>query len=330
MSLLINGEMKEDWFDKVSNDGEYVRKDSQFRNWVTPDGQPGISGEGGFTAEKDRYHLYVSYACPWAHRTLIFRKLKKLEDFISISVVHPFMDNQGWDFKDDYPAATGDTLYNFMRMHEIYTKAQPDYSGIVTVPVLWDKKQKTIVNNESSEIIRILNSAFNHLIEDKEARELDFYPEDKRTEIDKVNELVYGNINNGVYRTGFSTTQKSYEKAYNRLFNALEEMEEILSRQRYLTGDQITEADWRLFVTLIRFDAVYVGHFKCNKKRIFDYPNLYNFMLELYQRPGIADTTNLEHIKYHYYYSHEMINPTQIVPLGPEQDLYQKHNRDKM
>ena len=327
MSLLINGELKEDWFDKVSNDGEYVRKDSQFRNWVTPDGQPGISGEGGFTAEKDRYHLYVSYACPWAHRTLIFRKLKKLEDMISVSVVHPFMDKHGWDFNDDFPAATGDSLYNFKRMHEIYTKAQADYSGIVTVPVLWDKKEEKIVNNESSEIIRILNSAFNHLIEDEDARDLDFYPEDKRAGIDKVNELVYGNINNGVYRTGFATTQKSYEKAYNRLFDALDEIEEILRRQRYLTGDKTSEADWRLFVTLIRFDAVYVGHFKCNKKRICDYPNLYNFMLELYQWPGVADTTFLDHIKYHYYSSHEMINPTRIVPLGPVQNLMQKHNR---
>ena len=319
MSLLIKGELKEDWFDKVSEDGEYVRKDSQFRNWITP-----------AEAEKGRYHLYVSYACPWAHRTLIFRKLKKLEDMISVSVVHPFMDNHGWDFNDDFSGATGDSLYNFKRMHEIYTKAQADYSGIVTVPVLWDKKEETIVNNESSEIIRILNSAFNHLIEDKEARELDFYPEDKQTEIDKVNDRVYENINNGVYRTGFSTTQKTYEKAYNRLFNALDEMEEILSQQRYLTGDKITEADWRLFVTLIRFDEVYVGHFKCNKKRIYDYPNLYNFMLELYQWPGVADTTFLDHIKYHYYSSHDMINPTRIVPLGPEQDLMQKHNRENI
>ena len=319
MSLLIKGELKEDWFDKSSNDGEYVRKDSQFRNWITPD-----------DAEKDRYHLYVSYACPWAHRTLIFRKLKKLENIISVSVVHPFMDNQGWDFKDDYPSATGDTLYNFMRMHEIYTKAQSDYSGVVTVPVLWDKKQETIVNNESSEIIRMLNTSFNHLINDEDIRELDFYPQDKQTEIDKINTLVYENINNGVYRTGFATSQKSYEKAYNKLFSALEEMEVILSQQRYLTGDQITEADWRLFVTLIRFDMVYVGHFKCNKKRIFDYPNLFNFMLELYQWPGVAETVFFDHIKYHYYYSHDMINPTQIVPLGPEQDLKQKHNRGDM
>lgn len=319
VSLLINGEIEEDWFDKVSEDGEYVRKDSQFRNVITPN-----------DAERGRYHLYVSYACPWAHRTLIFRKLKKLEDVISVSVVHPFMDNQGWDFKDDYSAATGDTLYNLNRMHEIYTKAQPNYSGIVTVPVLWDKKKETIVNNESSEIIRILNSAFNHLIDDEQARTLDLYPEDKQSEIDKVNTLVYENINNGVYRTGFATTQKTYEKSYKRLFNTLDEVEEILTRQRYLTGNTITEADWRLFVTLIRFDAVYVGHFKCNKKRIFDYPNLYNFMLELYQWKGVADTTNFEHIKHHYYYSHDMINPTQIVPLGPEQNLLQKHNRDKL
>ena len=321
MSLLIKGEIQEDWFDKVSEGGEYVRKDSQFRNWITADGQAGISGKGGFAAEKDRYHLYVSYACPWAHRALIFRKLKKLEDMISVSVVHPFMDNLGWDFSDDFPAATGDILYNYNHMHEIYTKAQPDYSGIVTVPVLWDKKQETIVNNESSEIIRILNSAFNHLIEDEDARQLDFYPQDKQTEIDTVNAFIYDNINNGVYRTGFATTQTSYEKSYNRLFAALESVEDILSQTRYLTGNDITEADWRLFVTLIRFDVVYVGHFKCNKKRIADYPNLFNFMLELYQYNGIAATTFIDHIKYHYYYSHDMINPTRIVPLGPEQDL---------
>lgn len=330
MSLLIKGELKEDWFDEVSDDGEYVRKDSQFRNWITQDGRAGVSGEGGFSAEKDRYHLYVSYACPWAHRTLIFRKLKKLEEFISVSVVHPFMDNDGWDFNDDYPAATGDQLYNFKHMHEIYTKAQADYSGVVTVPVLWDKKQHTIVNNESSEIIRMFNTAFNHLIDDEGARTLNLYPESKQSSIDIINSMVYDNINNGVYRTGFATTQMSYEKAYHRLFNALDEMEEILSKQRYLTGKQITEADWRLFVTLIRFDAVYVGHFKCNKKRIIDYPNLYNYMLELYQWPGIAETTFLDHIKHHYYYSHDMINPTRIVPLGPEQDLMQKHNRDNI
>lgn len=327
MSLLINGELKTDWFDNVSEGGEYVRKDSQFRNWITAKGEAGITGEAGFVAEKDRYHLFVSYACPWAHRTLIFRSLKKLQDMITVSVVHPFMDNDGWSFKDDYAAATGDTLYGFSRMHEIYTKAQADYTGIVTVPVLWDKKLEKIVNNESSEIIRMLNSAFNHLIDDDTARKLDFYPDDKRTDIDKINQLVYENINNGVYRSGFASTQKAYEKAYHQLFNALDEVEEILGRQRYLVGDQITEADWRLFVTLIRFDPVYVGHFKCNKKRIADYPNLFNFMLEMYQIEGVAETTYFDHIKYHYYYSHDMINPTRIVPLGPEQDLLQKHNR---
>ena len=330
MSLLINGKIKENWFDKISEDGEYVRKDSQFRSWITSDGKAGVSGDAGFEAEKDRYHLYVSYACPWAHRTLIFRKLKKLEKIISFSVVHPFMDNKGWDFNDSYPSATGDTLYNFMRMHEIYTKAQQDYSGIVTVPVLWDKKRKTIVNNESSEIIRMLNSAFNDLIDDEHARALDYYPKNKQSKINEINTLVYDNINNGVYRTGFATTQESYEQAYNKLFEALEKVEKVLSDNRYLTGNEITEADWRLFVTLIRFDVVYVGHFKCNKKRIADYPNLFNFMLELYQCDGIADTTFFDHIKYHYYYSHDMINPSQIVPLGPEQDLWQKHNRDKL
>jgi putative glutathione S-transferase len=318
VSLLIKGQLKDDWFEKSSDEGEYVRKDSQFRDMITP-----------AEAEKDRYHLYVSYACPWAHRTLIFRKLKKLEDMISVSVVHPFMGNHGWDFKDDYPGATGDTLYNFRRMHEIYTRSQPEYSGIVTVPVLWDKKKEVIVNNESSEIIRMFNTSFNHLLDDETAA-LDFYPENKQEEIERINNLVYNNINNGVYRTGFATKQKSYEKAYNRLFNGLDEVEKILSQQRYLTGDQITEADWRLFVTLIRFDAVYVGHFKCNKKRIYDYPSLYNFMLELYQWPGIAETVFFDHIKDHYYQSHEMINPTLIVPLGPEQDLNQPHNRDRL
>lgn len=318
MSLLIKGELKEDWFNKVSENGEYVRKDSQFRNNITTD-----------EAEKGRYHLYVSYACPWAHRTLIFRKLKKLEDIIGVSVVHPYMDNKGWGFDNNFPAATGDSLYGFSRMSEIYTKAQHDYSGIVTVPVLWDKKKETIVNNESSEIIRILNSSFNHLIDDKEARALDLYPEDKKNAINEINDKVYENINNGVYRVGFATTQKAYEKHYQELFDTLDEMENILSQQRYLTGASITEADWRLFVTLIRFDVVYIGHFKCNKKRIFDYPNLYNFMLELYQWKGIAETTYIDHIKHHYYYSHEMINPAQIVPIGPEQDLKKKHNRNK-
>ena len=330
MSLLINGKIQENWFEKVSDEGSYIRKDSQFRNWITQDGRAGPSGDAGFAAEKDRYHLYVSYACPWAQRTLIFRKLKKLEDMISVSVVHPFMPEHGWNFKTDFPGATGDTLYGYADVHELYTQADADHTGIVTVPVLWDKKLKTIVNNESSEIIRMLNSAFNHLIEDKNASEIDFYPEEKRTAIDTINEHIYENINNGVYRTGFATTQASYEDGYHHLFKALDDIEEILAQQRYLTGNTITEADWRLFVTLIRFDAVYVGHFKCNKKRIIDYPNLFNYMLELYQWPGIKETTFMDHIKHHYYASHEMINPTRIVPLGPEQNLDQVHNRGEL
>ncbi len=318
MSLLIKGELKEDWFGNVSEGGEYVRKDSQFRDSIAPQ-----------DIEAGRYHLYVSYACPWAHRTLIFRKLKKLEQIIGVSVVHPYMDDEGWSFDTGFPGASGDDLYQYQRMHQIYTKAQPDYTGIITVPVLWDKKRQTIVNNESSEIIRIFNSAFNPLIEDRQAREQDFYPPQLRTQIDEINEFVYNNINNGVYRTGFATKQAVYEKAYDRLFNALDRVEEILSRQRYLVADQLTEADWRLFVTLLRFDPVYVGHFKCNKKRIRDYENLYNYMLELYQWPGIAETVHFDHIKYHYYTSHKMINPTGIVPVGPEQDLLQPHNRDR-
>ncbi len=316
MSLLINGELKDDWFGNVSEGGEYVRKDSQFRDSIAPD-----------DIEAGRYHLYVSYACPWAHRTLIFRKLKKLEQIISVSVVHPYMDDEGWSFDSDFPGATGDDLYQLQRMHQLYTKAQPDYTGIITVPVLWDKKRQTIVNNESSEIIRIFNSAFNPLIEDRQARELDFYPLQLRDKIDEINAFVYNNINNGVYRAGFATKQVAYEKAYDRLFNALDRVEEILSWQRYLVAERVTEADWRLFVTLLRFDPVYVGHFKCNKKRIRDYENLYNYMLELYQWPGIAETVHFDHIKHHYYVSHKMINPTGIVPSGPEQDLLQPHKR---
>lgn len=327
MSLLVNGKLESDWFEKSNQDGDYVRKDSQFRNWITVDGSAGPTGEAGFAAEADRYHLYVSLACPWAHRTLIFRKLKALQNLISVSVVHPYMDDAGWSFKQDIAAATGDNLYGYDRMHEIYTKSKPDYTGVVTVPVLWDKKNQVIVNNESSEIIRMLNSAFNELIEDKESQQRDFYPESLAHEIDEVNQFVYDNINNGVYRTGFATTQQAYEKAYENLFSALEQMDDRLSTQRYLVGNQITEADWRLFVTLIRFDAVYVGHFKCNKKRIFDYPNLFNYMLELYQSFGVAETVDFNHIKTHYYASHEMINPTGIIPKGPEQGLHQPHNR---
>lgn len=325
MSLMINGVLRDDdWFDASHRNGEYVRKDSQFRHWVTVDGEPGPSGAGGFQAEPGRYHLYVSYACPWAHRTLIFRKLKQLEDIISVDVVHPHMGYEGWSFKD-YPGATGDSNHNARFMHELYRRAQPDYSGIVTVPVLWDKQRETIVNNESAEIIRMLNSAFNEWGDSS----VDFYPAELRSEIDHVNDLVYHSINNGVYKTGFATTQDAYSKNVEVLFSALDVIEHRLSQHRYLIGNRITEADWRLFTTLIRFDAVYVGHFKCNLKRIIDYPNLSNYLRDLYQQPGIADTVNMDHIKQHYYWSHTQLNPSRIVPLGPELDFNAAHDRER-
>ncbi len=326
MGLLVNGEWKDKWYDTKTHDGEFKREAAQLRNWVTADGSPGISGEGDFAAESGRYHLYVSLACPWAHRALIFRKLKDLESHISISVVSPDMRDQGWTFKNDSGFdGIGDTLNSFTFMHQVYTAHKPDYSGRVTVPVLWDKKQQRIVSNESSEIIRMLNSAFNHVT----GNTLDFYPQALRDSINDINEQVYHAINNGVYRCGFATTQVAYEKAYQTLFNALDEIEERLSTQRYLCGENITEADWRLFTTLIRFDSVYHGHFKCNKQRIEDYPNISHYLRELYQWPGVADTVNFHHIKQHYYASHTMINPTGIVPIGPEIDYSSEHNRDK-
>jgi putative glutathione S-transferase len=300
--------------------------DSQFRNWVTEDGRAGPSGEGGFIAEAGRYHLYVSLACPWAHRTLIYRNLKKLENIISVSVVHPDMGEQGWKFDASYPAATEDSLYAQQFLHEIYSKADSAYSGIVSVPVLWDRERQTIVNNESSEIIRMFNTAFNAFTDVTE----DFYPEDLRREIDEINQLVYENVNNGVYRCGFASTQSAYEAAFDRLFTALDELEIILASQRYLAGDRLTEADWRLLPTLLRFDPVYVGHFKCNQKRIADYPNLSNYMRDLFQYPGVAETFDIDHIKRHYYWSHESLNPSRIVPKGPYIDYMQAHDRDRL
>lgn len=323
MSLMKDGKLLDDWLDAETKDGEFERMESTFRNWITPDGAAGPTGEGGFAAEPGRYHLYVSYACPWAHRTLIFRRLKKLEDAITVSVVHPHMGPEGWRF-GDFPGAGPDTVNGCDFLHQVYTRADPHYTGLVTVPALWDKQRGSIVNNESSEIIRMLNSAFDAWGD----AGADFYPVELRNEIDAVNDLVYAHINNGVYRTGFAATQKAYERNCVRLFKALDELETRLSRQRYLAGSRITEADWRLFPTLIRFDAVYVGHFKCNLRRIRDYPNLYQFMLELYQWPGIAETVRFDHIKHHYYRSHPELNPRGIVPLGPEQDLDTPHRRD--
>lgn len=325
MGMLVDGVWQKGWFNTKKSGGRFVRSQSQWRDWVTADGQPAEGRERGFKAEPGRYHLYVSYACPWAHRTLIFRKLKKLEEIISVSVVHHFMGEDGWTFEEG-DGATGDTLYGNKFLHQIYTKADPEYSGRVTVPVLWDRKEETIVSNESSEIIRMLNTAFDEWGD----ASLDFYPEPLRPEIDEINDLVYGAINNGVYRTGFATTQEAYEEAYGELFKALDVVEGRLAAGRYLVGDTLTEADWRLFTTLVRFDAVYYSHFKCNRQRIGDFPNLSNYLLELYQKPGIAETVNMQHIKHHYYASHESVNPTRIVPLGPELDFNAPHDRARL
>jgi glutathionyl-hydroquinone reductase len=311
MGHLENGVWREGRDARTVN-GEFVRRDSQFRSRVTAD------GSSGFPAEASRYHLYVSSACPWAHRTIIFRKLKRLEHAISMSNVDPVIADQGW------PLASGaDTENGFHHLHQVYTKARPDYTGRVSVPVLWDRKQQTIVNNESSEIIRMLNSEFEAIAGAHD----DYYPQRLRTEIDAVNKMVYENINNGVYRCGFATTQEAYERAFTALFAALDEMEARLARSRYLVGDRLTEADWRLFTTLVRFDAVYYGHFKCNLRRIEDYPNLSNYLRDLYQVPGIAETVDMDHIKRHYYASHRHLNPTGVVPKGPALDFSAPHDR---
>lgn len=323
MGLLVNGQWHDKWYDTKASGGEFVREDAQLRHWITADGSAGESGKGGFVAEKNRYHLYISYACPWAHRTLIFRQLKGLEDYITVSAVHPYMLENGWTFEKDEHGANGDDLFDNDFMHQIYTKNKSDYTGRVTVPVLWDKQQQCIVSNESSEIIRMFNSAFNHLTGNTD----DYYPENLRKEINTINDMIYNNINNGVYRCGFATTQIAYEKAFEHLFGALEEVEKILSQHRYLVGETLTEADWRLFTTLVRFDAVYVGHFKCNLKRIADYPNISAYLRELYQYRGVKETVNMHHIKAHYYYSHETINPTRVIPKGPALDLDLPHNR---
>jgi len=307
---------------KTNTAGKFVRQESSFRHWVTADGGPGPTGEGGFPAAPDRYHLYVSYACPWAHRTLIFRALKGLEQVITVSVVHPLMPAESWVF-GDYPGATPDQVHGFRKLHQLYDQCEPGFDGLVTVPVLYDKQRRTIVNNESSEIIRMLNHAFDRWGDG----DVDFYPETLRGEIDAVNGVVYDQVNNGVYRAGFATTQAAYEEAYDSLFTALDELEKRLSTRRYLVGERITEADWRLFTTLVRFDAVYYGHFKCNRRRLIDYPNLWAYTRELYQVPGVAQTVNMDHIKTHYYGSHRSINPTGIVPKGPELDFLAPHGR---
>lgn len=313
MGLLVDGKWQDQWYDTGKTGGRFVRSASAFRSWITPDGAPGPSGSGGFAAEAGRYHLYVCLACPWAHRTLIFRKLKNLEDRISLSVVHWLMLEHGWTFEPG-AGVIPDPVNGARYLHEVYTAADPGYTGRVTVPVLWDKKTGTIVNNESAEIIRMLNSAFDGL---PDVPPLDFYPAHLREEIDALNTRIYETVNNGVYRAGFATTQQAYEEAIGPLFETLDWLDRRLAGQPYLTGDAITEADWRLFTTLLRFDAVYYGHFKCNVRRIVDYPHLWPYAQDLYRQPGVADTVNFAHIKGHYYGSHRTINPTGIVPVGP-------------
>ena len=322
MGLLQDGKWVDQWYDTKSSGGRFVRKAPQFRNWITPDGTAGPSGDGGFEAEADRYHLYVSLACPWAHRTLIYRTLKGLEEMIPISTVHWYMADKGWTFQAG-DGVIPDSVNNAEFMYQIYTAALPDYSGRVTVPVLWDKKTNTIVSNESPEIIRMFNSAFDNI----GAKAGDYYPQALRTEIDQLNERTYEAVNNGVYKCGFATTQAAYDEAIVPLFETLDWLDQRLSDQRYLTGGTITEADWRLFTTLVRFDPVYVGHFKCNIRRIADYPNLSGYVRDLYQQPGIASTVNMQHIKDHYYASHESVNPSRIVPRGPDINFMASHDR---
>ncbi|MBM3603202.1 MAG: glutathione S-transferase family protein [Alphaproteobacteria bacterium] len=323
MGQLVNGVWKDEWYDTDSTGGEFRRDTSKFRNWVTADGSPGPTGEGGFKAESGRYHLYVSHACPWAHRTMIFRALKDLTDHIEVSVVHPEMLKDGWEFRTDFDGATGDRQFGFDFLREVYLKAKPDASGRVTVPVLWDRTTEQIVSNESADIIRMFNSAFDGLTGNDD----DYWPEDLRGRIDEVNDRIYDTVNNGVYKAGFATSQEAYDKAVEPLFDSLDWIEGLLSENRYLTGDRITEADWRLFTTILRFDPVYHTHFKCNRRRIVDLPNLWGWARELYQWPGIAGTVHVDHFVRHYYFSHDMINPNRIIPIGPDTDWTVPHGR---
>lgn len=323
MGLLIDGQWHDRWYE--STDGKFEREQAKRRHWVTADGTPGPDGLEGFKAEAGRYHLYVSLACPWAHRTLIYRKLKGLEPLIGVSVVSWLMAEHGWTF-DPATGSSGDALDGLEYLHQRYTRDTPDYSGRVTVPVLWDRERQCIVNNESSEIIRMFNGAFDELTGSR----LDFYPEILRDEIDALNARIYPAINNGVYRAGFATTQAAYEEAFDELFDELERIESRLGKQRYLAGEYLTEADWRLFTTIVRFDAVYFGHFKCNLRRIADYPNLSNWLRELYQWPGVAETVDFTHIKGHYYASHRQINANGIIPKGPRLELDRPHDRERL
>jgi putative glutathione S-transferase len=325
MGLLVDGQWKDQWYDTESTGGKFKRQEQAYRHWITADGEAGPSGEGGFAAEPDRYHLYVSLACPWAHRALIVRALKGLEEMLPISVVHWYMAEYGWTFEPG-PGVIPDPVHNVDRLYQLYQKADPTFTGRVTVPVLWDRKRDTIVNNESSEVIRMLNSAFDQL----GAEPGDYYPEALREEIDAVNERVYHTLNNGVYKSGFATTQEAYEEAVYPLFETMDWLEERLAGSRWLVGGTLTEADIRLFTTLVRFDPVYHGHFKCNIRQLADYPNLWGHTRDLYQHPKVRETVNFEHIRKHYYQSHETINPTRIVPVGPELDFEAPHGREGM
>ena len=326
MGLLVDGTWQDKWYDTDSTNGKFVRDAARFRNWVTADGSAGPTGEGGFKAEAGRYHLYVSLACPWAHRTLIFRRLKGLENMINVSVVNPLMLENGWQLDGDFDCSTDDRLYGLNYLYQLYQRASKDYTGRVTVPVLWDTQRDMPVSNESAEIIRMFNSAF----DDIGATPGDYYPTALREDIDAWNDQVYRYINNGVYKAGFATRQEVYDKAVHKLFDQLDGIEAHLETNRYLVGDVLTEADWRLFTTLLRFDAVYHGHFKCNLRRLIDYPALSGYVRELYQMPGIAETVNMTHIQHHYYRSHKTINPNGIVPAGPVQDFSAPHHRDRL
>lgn len=323
MGQLVNGVWKDEWYDTDTSGGEFVRDSAKFRNWITADGSPGPSGEGGFAAESGRYHLYVSYACPWAHRTLIFRALKGLAPHVGVSAVHPDMLSEGWEFRTDFPGATGDGLFGMQYLREIYLRAKPDASGRVTVPVLWDMQRGTIVSNESADIIRMFNGAFDQIT----GNEADFCPPDLHDRIEVLNARIYDTVNNGVYKAGFATSQAAYDKAVGPLFDSLDWIEELLAGSRYLAGDRVTEADWRLFTTVARFDSVYHTHFKCNRRRIVDYPNLWGWAREMHQWPGVAETVRQDHITRHYYYSHDTINPHRIVPIGPLPDWTAPHGR---
>jgi putative glutathione S-transferase len=326
MGQLVDGTWHSTWYDTTSTGGAFVRQNARFRNWITPDGSAGPSGEGGFKAEADRYHLYVSLACPWAHRTLIFRALKGLDDLIGVSVVHPDMLNDGWTFDTDFPGATGDRLFGLPYARDLYLRANPTMSGRVTVPILWDQTRDTIVSNESSEIIRMFNSAFDGITGNTD----DYWPEPLRDAIEEVNARIYDTVNNGVYRSGFATSQGAYDAAVHALFDTLDWLEARLTTRRYIMGDRVTEADWRLVTTLFRFDPVYHLHFKCNRKRLIDYPNLWAYARELYQWPGVAGTVDFDHMVRHYHYSHESINPHRIIPINPVLDWDAPHGREAL